>query len=47
MNQIPLLRIVGFDQTTQRFNYAVNELAGVIPKGGDPHQFQIGLRFDH
>jgi hypothetical protein len=47
VNRINLLRIVGFDQATRRYTYAVNELAGVLPKGGDPYQFQIGLRFDH
>ena len=47
VNRVPLLRIVGFDPTTSRFRYAVNEQAGVLPKGGDPFQFQIGLRFEH
>ena len=47
VNRVPLLRIVGFDQTTRRFRYTVNEQAGVLARGGDPYQFQIGLRFDH
>lgn len=46
VNRVPLLRIVGFDQATRRFRYTVNEQAGVLPRGGDPFQFQVGLRFD-
>lgn len=47
VNRVALLRVVGFDPATRRFRYAVNEQAGVLPRGGDPYQFQIGLRFEH
>ena len=33
-----------FDRTAQRFNYRVNT-AGIVNPLGDPHQFQIGLRY--
>ena len=46
VNRVPLLRIVGFDPGTRRYVYAVNESAGVLPKGGDPYQVQAGLRFE-
>jgi hypothetical protein len=46
VNRVPLLRIVGFDPATNRYRYAVNEQAGVLSKGGDPYQFQIGIRFE-
>jgi hypothetical protein len=35
----------GFDAANQRFNYGVNT-AGVANPGGDPYQFQIGLRYN-
>ncbi|QJR34280.1 carboxypeptidase-like regulatory domain-containing protein [Gemmatimonas groenlandica] len=44
VNRVPLLRVVGFDPATQRYRYSVNESAGVLPKGGDPYQVQIGVR---
>lgn len=44
VNRVPLLRVVGFDQATQRYRYNVNESAGVLRKGGDPYQIQVGLR---
>ncbi len=44
VNRVPLLRVVGFDLATQRYRYSVNESAGVLPKGGDPYQLQIGVR---
>lgn len=44
VNRVPLLRVVGFDPATQRYRYSVNESAGVLPKGGDPYQLQVGLR---
>ncbi len=47
VNRVALLRVIGFDQANRRFRYAVNEQAGVLPRGGDPYQFQIGLRFEH
>lgn len=47
VNRVPLLRVVGFDAATQRYRYSVNESAGVLPKGGDPYQVQIGVRIAH
>ena len=44
VNRVPLLRVVGFDAATQRYRYTVNESAGVLPKGGDPYQVQVGVR---
>ena len=44
VNRVPLLRVVGFDPVSQRYRYTVNETAGVLPKGGDPYQLQLGLR---
>jgi carboxypeptidase family protein len=45
-NRVPLLRIIGFDQAARRFRYSVNETAGVLPRGGQPYQVQLGLRID-
>jgi hypothetical protein len=45
VNRVPLLRVIGFDPTTQRYRYSVNESAGVLPRGGDPYQLQVGVRF--
>jgi hypothetical protein len=45
VQRIPLLNVVGFDQATQRYVYTVNENAGVLQKGGDPYQIQIGGRY--
>ena len=47
VNRVPLLRVVGFDPAAQRYRYSVNESAGVLPKGGDPYQLQLGLRIAH
>lgn len=44
VNRVPLLRVVGFDPATQRYRYTVNESAGVLSKGGDPYQVQVGVR---
>ena len=44
VNRVPLLRVVGFDPSARRYRYTVNETAGVLPKGGDPYQLQLGLR---
>ena len=44
VNRVPLLRVVGFDPAAQRYRYTVNESAGVLPRGGDPYQLQVGLR---
>lgn len=47
VNRVPLLRVVGFDAAQQRYRYTVNEGAGVLPKGGDPYQVQVGVRLGH
>jgi hypothetical protein len=46
VNRVALLRIVGFDQATKRYRYAVNEAAGALARSGDPYQFQIGLKIE-
>ncbi|MFI5311024.1 MAG: carboxypeptidase regulatory-like domain-containing protein [Gemmatimonadales bacterium] len=45
VNRLPLLRVVGFDPVAKRYKYTVNESAGALPKGGDPYQVQMGMRF--
>ncbi len=40
-----LLNVSGFDQPTQQFQYRVNENVGVVPKGGDVWQIQLGARY--
>ena len=45
VNRVPLLRVIGFDPATKRYRYSVNESAGVLPRGGDPFQLQVGVRF--
>ncbi|MCC6316595.1 MAG: hypothetical protein IT361_02800 [Gemmatimonadaceae bacterium] len=44
VNRIPLLRVTGFDPASSTFRYSVNEQAGVLAKGGEPYQVQLGLR---
>jgi hypothetical protein len=46
VNRIPLLRIVGFDATANRFRYTVNEQAGVLSRTGEPYQVQVGVQID-
>jgi len=46
VNRIALLRVTGFDPTTRRYRYAVNESAGVLAKSGDPYQLQLGVRLE-
>lgn len=43
--QLALLNVVGFDQTTRRYRYTVNESVGVLRKRGDPYQIQLGVRY--
>jgi hypothetical protein len=43
--RVPLLNVVGFDQATQRYIYTVNENFGVLQRGGDPYQLQLGIRY--
>jgi hypothetical protein len=44
VNRVPLLRITGFDPVARRYRYAVNEQAGVLPRGGDPWLMQVTAR---
>jgi len=37
--------VVGFDQATQRYRYAVNRNLGVLQKQGDPYTIQLGARY--
>ena len=46
VQRIPLLNVVGFDQATRRYRYTVNESAGVLQRGGDPYQLQLGVRYN-
>ncbi len=43
--RVPLLNIVGFDQVTRRYTYTVNQNFGVLTRGGDPYQIQLGARY--
>ena len=43
--RVPLLNVVGFDQATRRYRYTVNENFGVLTRGGDPYQIQLGARY--
>lgn len=45
VQRLPLLNVVGFDQATKRYRYTVNENFGVLPKGGNPYQIQLSLRY--
>lgn len=47
VNRVSLLRVVGFDPSAERYQYSVNESAGVLPRQGDPYQLQIGFRLAH
>ena len=46
INRVPLLRVTGFDAVQQRYQYVVNENAGVLARGGEPWQLQLSLRFE-
>ncbi len=37
--------LTGFDAATSNYNYSVNPSAGVVVPGGNPYQFQLGLRY--
>jgi hypothetical protein len=37
--------LTGFDPATNNYNYSVNSSAGVVVPGGNPYQFQLGLRY--
>jgi hypothetical protein len=45
VQRIPLLNVVGFNQTTKQYVYTVNENFGVLQKGGNPYQVQLSLRY--
>lgn len=45
VQRIPLLNVVGFNQTTQQYTYTVNENFGVLQKGGNPYQIQLAVRY--
>jgi hypothetical protein len=45
VQRIPLLNVVGFDPSTRRYRYTVNENFGVLQRGGEPYQVQVGARF--
>ncbi|HET8625218.1 MAG TPA: carboxypeptidase-like regulatory domain-containing protein [Gemmatimonadales bacterium] len=45
VQRVPLLNVIGFDQTTRRYIYSVNESFGVLQKQGDPYQIQLGVRY--
>ncbi len=46
VQRVPLLNVIGFDQTTRRYVYSVNESFGVLQKQGDPYQIQVGVRYE-
>ena len=43
--RVPLLNVVGFNQTTREYTYSVNENFGVLQKAGIPYQIQLSLRY--
>ena len=45
VQRLPLLNVVGFNQTTRTYTYTVNENFGVLPKAGNPYQIQLSLRY--
>jgi hypothetical protein len=40
-----LVAVSGFNQTTRRYTYRVNENVGTAVKSGTPYQFQLGARY--
>ncbi len=44
VQRIPLLNVVGFNQTTKQDTYTVNENFGVLQKGGNPYQIHLAAR---
>jgi len=44
VQRIPLLNVVGFNQTTRQYVYTVNENFGVLQKSGNPYQVQLAAR---
>ena len=45
VQRLPLLNVTGFDKTTNRYIYTVNENFGALTKGGNPFQIQLSLRY--
>ncbi len=45
VQRVPLLNVVGFDQSTRRYAYTVNENFGVLQRGGAPYQMQLAVRY--
>ena len=45
VQRLPLLNVTGFDKTTNRYVYTVNENFGALTKGGNPFQIQLSLRY--
>ena len=45
VQRIRLLNIVGFDRAARQYTYTVNENFGVLQKGGNPYQIQLGVRY--
>ena len=45
VQRVPLLNIVGFNQTTRQYLYTVNENFGVLPNTGVPYQIQLSARY--
>ena len=45
LNQQNLLTATGFNQTTRRYTYRVNENVGTTNQNGTPYQIQLGARY--
>ncbi|WP_233636073.1 TonB-dependent receptor [Hymenobacter setariae] len=45
LSQQNLLTATGFDQTTRRYTYRVNENVGTTNQNGTPYQIQLGARY--
>ena len=45
VQRLPLLNVVGFNQTTKQYIYTVNENFGVLQKAGNPYQIQLSVRY--
>jgi hypothetical protein len=45
LGQQTLYTVTGFNQTTQQYNYRVNENVGVTTANGTPYQIQLGARY--
>lgn len=45
VQRLPLLNVVGFNQTTKQYVYTVNENFGVLQKAGNPYQVQLSVRY--